>query len=293
MDLNALNIINEVHLEALQDYGAQSRYIIDHDYAILNLRFLKQTQDGLANHSVKFLFKNNQIFKVDDNKLNELTGANDLYRVLASIADYEESIIDRYVETLEDFEDQIFDKKQSRSFVMELFELKRDIFKFNRSLERQFLVLSDFINRNSAMLAQKTQDFSELLGSIEINQRLIKTQIEKLDTVYGYYSTLKNDMLNRNIYILSVISGIFLPLNLIVGFFGMNTTGLFLSEHSNGTMIVFQTIVAIFVFLLIGFPLLHLLDKFILYKVFGRFSLYSRLSKRLQNISEDFNILKE
>lgn len=39
------------------------------------------------------------------------------------------------------------------------------------------------------------------------------------------------------IYILTIISAVFLPLNLVVGFFGMNTSGLpFTDSETNGTL---------------------------------------------------------
>ena len=43
--------------------------------------------------------------------------------------------------------------------------------------------------------------------------------------------------MNKMIYILTIISAVFLPLNLLVGFFGMNTSGLpFTTPEVNGTL---------------------------------------------------------
>jgi magnesium transporter len=44
--------------------------------------------------------------------------------------------------------------------------------------------------------------------------------------------------MNRNIYYLTILSGIFLPLTLVTGFFGMNTGGLPFTESPNGTLYV-------------------------------------------------------
>lgn len=42
--------------------------------------------------------------------------------------------------------------------------------------------------------------------------------------------------MNRIVYILTLLSGIFLPLNLVVGFFGMNTSSLpFTQGYGGGT----------------------------------------------------------
>ncbi|PLY09306.1 MAG: hypothetical protein C0626_09950 [Arcobacter sp.] len=48
--------------------------------------------------------------------------------------------------------------------------------------------------------------------------------------------------MNRTVYILTLLSGIFLPLNLIVGFFGMNTTSLPFTQGDGGTLLVINTL---------------------------------------------------
>ncbi|OYZ64605.1 MAG: hypothetical protein B7Y17_03670 [Sulfuricurvum sp. 24-42-5] len=66
--------------------------------------------------------------------------------------------------------------------------------------------------------------------------------------------------MNRSIYILTIVSIVFLPLNLVVGFFGMNTGGLPFQDSTMGTtyafisMILFTAILAIAVFLKIERP---------------------------------------
>ncbi|MBF7046518.1 magnesium transporter CorA family protein, partial [Campylobacter volucris] len=62
------------------------------------------------------------------------------------------------------------------------------------------------------------------LGNLERN---IKENITRLESIYAYINTVRNEKINKNIYFLSIMSAIFLPLNLIVGFFGMNTKNLF------------------------------------------------------------------
>lgn len=293
MKISSFNIESELHQEVLQTNDAPSRNVIDEKYIILNLRYVSRSKNGLVYKNAKFLIQDNGVYRLEDEHAYKLSSFKDFHDVIDGLLDYQESIIDHYVDTVELLEDQVFDKNQSRNLVRELFELKRDFFKLARTLERFGIVLNEFITKNKVLLGAHAHSLNELHGNTENLQRVVKTQAEKLETLYGYYSSLKNDTLNRNIYILSVISGIFLPLNLIVGFFGMNTTGLFLSNHPNGTSIVFNSILGIFVFLLIGFPFLHVIDKYLFSKLFGKFSLYSRMSRRLENISDEFNILKE
>ena len=69
--------------------------------------------------------------------------------------------------------------------------------------------------------------------------------LEKIDALYNFYITQNNEQMNTTIYVLTLLSGIFLPLNLLVGFFGMNTTSLPFSEQSGGTYWVFGLLVTI------------------------------------------------
>ena len=95
--------------------------------------------------------------------------------------------------------------------------------------------------------------------------------------------------MNNSLYLLALVSGIFLPLNLIVGFFGMNTNNLFLAQNPEGTKLVFYTIIILFFTLMLGLPLLKILDQWILRHFLGRYQFYADLSKKLDDISDKFS----
>ena len=59
--------------------------------------------------------------------------------------------------------------------------------------------------------------------------------MDKLDNLYDFYRAKVDEKMNRNVYYLTLLSGIFLPLTLLTGFFGMNTGGLPWSDDPNGT----------------------------------------------------------
>ena len=62
------------------------------------------------------------------------------------------------------------------------------------------------------------------------------TPKESPDSLEGNYTKA------IHFFILTIISAIFLPLNLVVGFFGMNTSGLPFTEGNNGTLSVIVTL---------------------------------------------------
>ena len=57
--------------------------------------------------------------------------------------------------------------------------------------------------------------------------------------------------MNKNIYYLTLLSGVFLPLTLVSGFFGMNTGGLPFTEDADGTLkvVIISLILEVVVFL--------------------------------------------
>ena len=59
--------------------------------------------------------------------------------------------------------------------------------------------------------------------------------IDKLNSLYDFYRAKVDEKMNRNVYYLTLLSGIFLPLTLITGFFGMNTGGLPWLDDPYGT----------------------------------------------------------
>ncbi len=75
--------------------------------------------------------------------------------------------------------------------------------------------------------------------------------MKKLDNLYNFYKAKIDERMNKNIYYLTILSGIFLPLTLLTGFFGMNTGGLPFTENENGTLyVVIISIILEVIFLL-------------------------------------------
>jgi magnesium transporter len=64
---------------------------------------------------------------------------------------------------------------------------------------------------------------------------LSKSALDKLENLYNFYRVKVDERMNKNVYYLTLLSGIFLPLTLLTGFFGMNTGGLPLQDDPMGT----------------------------------------------------------
>jgi Mg2+ and Co2+ transporter CorA len=288
---NILENISELHAESLLGVASPSVYIKHNDYVILCVRFIHKTSEGLKNKSINFHIKESSVSLFNGEVQQNLGSFKEMYSLLSNNLEYELKLVENYSDTLDALEEQLLEKNSMRMLNNVLFELKRDLLKLNRTIERMSLVLNEFYKKEKGILSDFQLEYNDLLSDTEVLMRYTKGQIEKVENMFHFYTAVKNESLNKNLYILAVLSGIFLPLNLIVGFFGMNTSGLFLSKSENGTIIVFYTILGIFVFLLIGIPLINYIDKILFSKFLGRFGIYSKLSKKLEKVSSDFNIL--
>jgi magnesium transporter len=84
---------------------------------------------------------------------------------------------------------------------------------------------------------------------------------------------------------MTVLSGIFLPLNLVVGFFGMNTQNLFFSKDASGTLYVVYILGALLSLALVAFPLFSFLERYILRKILGRIRIYRNLVENIKKLT--------
>ena len=102
-------------------------------------------------------------------------------------------------------------------------------------------MLREFSKRKSEL----TVGFQDIKEHLERTHRLALLNVKKLDEIYAFYSSQVNEKMNRTIYLLAIVSAIFLPLNFIVSFFGINTGGLFFVNTPNGTLHVISIIIGI------------------------------------------------
>ena len=291
MKMNTVfNSLSNVHIELFQEDDPASIFISTKDYQILNLRYLELTDQNLGYNRITFIFINEKYYIA--NSLEEVVeledGLMEVYQMVDNIFDNIASTISLYGSDIEKLEDNVFERKLKKFNLSEWFYYKKGLMKFNRNIDRLVYTLENFKQFTKKDLSK---EFTDLLHSFGVQHRFVKSQLEKLDNLYSYYTSIKNDNLNKNIYVLSVISGIFLPLNLIVGFFGMNTNGLFLAKDQDGTFVVFCLLIILFIVLLIGFPVIQFLNKVFVSKLLGKYEFYSKLSKKLERISE-FNVMK-
>ena len=192
------------------------------DYIILNF----------GANSQKFLFKNGQIFKEE---LNSPCDKNEFLETIKKLLDHFLNKILEHESELENYEQIYTGSAKVANFVKKYHVLRYEIRKFESRISRIYEALQ-------ICAAEQNELKKELKNSIHkcgVLKSMISEYSLRVEDIYSFIQSDKNDKINKNIYLLTLISALFLPLNFITGFFGMNTNGMFLSSFKDGTLIVF------------------------------------------------------
>ena len=284
-----LTKLNPLHKHDIQNPEHSSYFFKTPDYSLLIMRLFVLKDDGLYGVSTPYIITDNTLleFNRDKNDFEHLVlGHLSLSESLSYQLQKSEELVMHYIHEIERLEDALYMRKLSPIFLDVWFDLKKDISRMDRMLERATEALEIYIEEYQEEVNFPIHSFSNIVEHLQRYQRTASLHSNKLDTLYNYYTSLKNEKMNRNIYTLTVLSGIFLPLNLIVGFFGMNTQGLFFSNDQLGTVYVSFILLFLFMLFLVFFPLAAYIERYILRRLLGRFNLYNSLISNIKKITD-------
>ena len=279
-----------IHDDLIDKEHQTQFYTFPHGFTFI-LRSLTLRGEELGYKTEYFIYLEKKILTYDFESENFRDYTENLDYFLDAVYERFESnksIFLLYNAEVDKMEDNLYDRKIPASFMDIWFDLKKDISKIERFFTRQLFAYNDLLKFGDKVQEFPSLDFKNMVADIQFLLSSAGGTIARLDNIHNYYTSLKNDKLNKNIYLLTIFSGIFLPLNLIVGFFGMNTEGLFFKDNPQGTIFVVYILGTILLLFLIGFNVLKILDKFLLRWVLGRSSIYRRLSAKITQIEESW-----
>lgn len=251
--------IDALHLDDLKNEIHPSLFDVNDEYDMLIIR-LPIVEDELKFSSIGFVITKEHSYLYDKTS-DELNILDDKFEsphhILNKIIDNLLKSFDRYRDEIADIEEDLYDSKNIKNFMKKWAELKRDILKIERTLMHTTLTMDEMIEHY-----EKEDDFP-INRYLNLHEHIARTlrsanlQYSKLDYLYSFYTARSNDKINHLIYTLTIISVIFLPLNLIVGFFGINTSGLPLTGGTYGTLGVMAIIVLVFFLSIIAINLVR------------------------------------
>lgn len=258
-------------------------------FKVLVLRRVDISGDDLNFKPESFLLKANEVWKFNrETKTLESVpaGYEELIKILDSYYRKSQRIVAGYLGQVEELEDFLFERNIPKVFMDIWFDLKKDLSRLENYYYRNQMVFHEFVKKTETWLGGGVEKFKSIQEEVQFQSANVESLKGRLDGVHHYYESVKADRLNKTLLSLTVISGIFLPLNLIVGFFGMNTPGLFFLDDSKGTEKVLWVLAGVFLFFLLGFKIVRVIDNYVLRFLLGRYDFYRNLTTRLDEISD-------
>ena len=166
-------------------------------------------------------------------------------RIAEKVTDHVGDLVDDLEETISQLEDQLSEGGPHR-LRGAIADCRRGVVQVRRYLAPQRDALYRLRADDATWLTKRAKTHLR-----EVNDRLSR-HLEDLDEIRARASILQEELAavvaeqtNRNLYILSVVTVITLPMTFVTGFFGMNTGGLpFGPDHPQGTLLAACAILA-------------------------------------------------
>lgn len=233
-----LPLVDNLHIEDLNNPMHPSIFDENEAYNMLILR-LPVIEQTMQFRSVGFIITEQESFLYDQNARHfaMLQGRFDgPHRIIDGLADRLLKAFKAYLERIDAIEEALYEDSVQSRFMSEWLGLKRDILRIERVLIHSAETLKQMIAFYEPDDTFPINAYTDLHEHLERTQRSAIHQLAKLDYLYNFYNARTNEKMNRLIYLLTILSTIFLPLNLMVGFFGMNTSGLPFAGGTAGTL---------------------------------------------------------
>jgi len=226
---------NKFLIDDLLNKEHPSDFEVAKEFSILILRLPYIKDDKVEVYSYAFLIKNEEVYLFDrkTNDFNKLGFLEDLYNYLDVRVDKILAKLNKFHIQIAKIEDNLYENNIPKTFPNEWLSLKKDLVLIERLMAHAMIAFERFIKY------YKLQDdfaFIDLDEHINRAFRFAKNAIEKLDYLYEFFKAKQDEKMNKIMFILTLLSGIFLPLTLITGFFGMNTGGLPWTNDPLGTI---------------------------------------------------------
>lgn len=232
------SLIDTLHLEDLKNTIHPSFFDENEEYDMLIVR-LPMITEGLETSSYGFVLTAERSYYYDKKEqgFKELASRFESpHSFLNKLTDKLLKSFLKYQELVSDMEEVLYEDHATHDFMTKWMGLKRDILRIERILLRTADTMRTFIDYYADIDTFPMNAYVDLHEHIERTHRSATLHLSKLDYIYNFYNARTNEKMNKMVYLLTIISAIFLPLNLVVGFFGMNTSGLPFAGGDFGTL---------------------------------------------------------
>jgi len=228
--------INRYLIDDIENKDHPSDFDSTKDYSILILRLPFIKDDKVKVVSYAFLIKDEIIYEYcrESKEFKTLGDFSDLYSFLDKRVDKILAKISKLQMQIAKIEDNLYENRIDSDFANRWLIYKKDLVLIERLMAHSLIAYERFIKHYKNSIDELA--FKDLEEHMDRAFRFSKNSLEKLDNLYNFYRAKMDEKMNKIMFILTIISAIFLPLTLVTGFFGMNTGGLPFTKDPNGTL---------------------------------------------------------
>ncbi len=252
--------IDPLLLEDIENPQHPSDFVPGDGYTILILRLPEVHQEDIAVQSYAFVVMGEQcyIYDREQQRLELLGSLKEMNLFLDQKTEKLIKDIQHYHYVIEQLEESLYEENLSSMFMQKWLSYKKEVSLIHRLMFHAALSFELFITHHKKERHFEELAYADLYEHMVRIRDLAKAAMEKLDNLYDFYRAKVDERMNRNVYYLTIISGIFLPLTLVTGFFGMNTGGMPLSNDPQGTLKVVGISLVLELLFILPFILLNM-----------------------------------
>lgn len=246
---NIEQLVDNLHLEDLRNELHPSIFDDNEEYNMLIVR-LPVITEVLNSRVIGFILteQDSYMYNKDTKTFEELSGKFEgPYKIIDKLTDRVLKSFIKYQDNIADMEELLYENSMKENFMHQWLTLKLDILRIERILLRTAGVIDDFMEYYKDVPEFPMNHYIDIHEHMERTMRSATLQLSRLDYLHSFYNAKSNEKMNRILYILTIISAVFLPLNLVVGFFGMNTSGLPLTQAASGTYYAISIMISLFI----------------------------------------------
>jgi len=231
--------LDELLLKDIQNPDHPSDFIPRKEYDVLILRLPEVKKHTIAIKSYAFVIKDDECYVYDREKgtFKKIGSLIELNKFLDEKTQKLIKEIKKYHYEIELLEESLYDGRLSSDFMQKWLTYKKEVSLIQRLMFHAALSFELFVTHHKKHTSSSFQElaYADLYEHMVRIRDLAQAAMDKLDNLYDFYRAKVDEKMNRNVYYLTLLSGIFLPLTLVTGFFGMNTGGLPWTDDPNGT----------------------------------------------------------
>ncbi len=149
-------------------------------------------------------------------------GPKTLPDLLISMANGINSVIEDFLDPVEDFIDELDNGEQEKPVKATYSRLLR----LRRYLKPQAYVFQDLLDSELPFLASQRNHLKNCLDTTARINESIEFYLDQIDLYVANWNQQQAEVMNRNTYLFSVIAGIFLPAGFFTGLLGVNIGGI-------------------------------------------------------------------